>query len=381
MFRMIMCCFLILSCRTPSTPKDETAQLSQDQSRVGDIALNSGFSQAQSQSKELTSIQLSRLQQISHKVYEHQSTTSTGGNARYWDVVIELSHIPSKRTAELATLAELFGETPDISAEQSSINLTKFLPKSMRFTINKSFDEQNISKYGLLGSSDLNRDPILDNFVIRSTIKAMTNCWTTAYEVLRGADDGFMTFFASDAAIMKYISYPGAPDAQFNSDDSDYSRFIKELSWQEACVPSSRRSCPQDDMVAKRNQSLLPGDLLLIYRNPSAIEHAAIYIDNDFYFERTGAKGKNYLYRLVPFAEIASFYSDPASVFRFRRFVDKTPLPDPLDSFGRDHDFETQISEMLPVNLSHRFRPAYQPEVGDARDLGIYEYRLHTYTD
>lgn len=365
--------FFSYSCRTVTSSKTANSETEKN-------FVKGSFVSSAVLGSEETSIQLSSLSKIKHTVFKETLKTETGGKSFGWRVKISLSEQPALRAEQIAILTSSFGQSPKIDEDVISLDLRQFLPKSMQLTLDKGFDELKESKYGLLlGSSNLERDPIVDNFVIRTTLKDLTNCWTTAYEVLRDDKEAFMTFFASDLEVMSYIAYPGAPANNFNSESSKYSKFIKQLTWQEACIATSRRSCSDEDHTEERNKNLKPGDLLLIYRSPKEIEHAAIYIDQDFYFERTGAKGKNYLYRLVPFSEIAATYNNPESVYRYRRFFKNKQLPNPLEVFGKTHPFEQEVLGMMSEELKRNFRPAYQPEAGDSRDMGLYRYQLHLY--
>ena len=362
---------LVAGCRT-SAHRSELASMTHG------ISIAGTFSPSSPSTEAITDIILPLADRIPHQVKAIVVETASGGRAEVWQVEFFLEDEAVKRKEQISFLRDLYQTPYRVSSERDQYFMKDFLPPAMAAVLNHGFDEQSQTLRGLLGGSDLDRDPMVDNFVLQPKIKTLTNCWTTAYEILRQRDDHFMTFFASDLAVLPYLGYPGAPAASFNDDASPYSQFIKELPWQQACVPGERRSCPQGDLFEQRNEGLEPGDVLLVYKDSKTLMHAAIMVDHDFYFERTGAKGKNYLYRLVPFSQIAKDYSEPELKFRYRRFRGaEQELPDPLAVFGQTGAAEKAVWQLMPESLRAAYRPALQPEVGDARDLGIYEFKDH----
>jgi cell wall-associated NlpC family hydrolase len=162
-------------------------------------------------------------------------------------------------------------------------------------------------------------------------------------------------------------------DGSIHNRDTEWNTFVKELSWQEACVPTQRRMCPDGDLFQARNERLENGDVLVI-SSDKGIEHAAIYLGSDLYFEKTGAKSDTELYRMVPFDEIANTYRDPELRYRYRRPKKDATLPPHSSAFQESqHEVEEAIWNLMPAELkSLGAAPFWQPEVGDSRDLGIY---------
>ena len=123
-----------------------------------------------------------------------------------------------------------------------------------------------------------------------------TNCWGTAYEMVRGAPDGQITlFYGDDVQILNLLR--------------DY-RFSTH-------VPS-----PDEKKIENPNAQF--GDVILFLSGKDLV-HATVYIDKNLQFEKAGYHTTS-PYRLsIPEPELA------ADHFEFRRFKTGTRLPHPKD--------------------------------------------------
>lgn len=304
----------------------------------------------------------------------------SGSRATFYDVRLELSQDVSERQQQIRELSRKFGRSsefavPLISDSAETYYLSDFVPARMQALQGMSYPKQSKVLRGLLGKSDLNRDPVIDNFVLRPEVRRVTNCWTTAFELMRQDPLQFSAWFASDRHIVPYLDAIGS-DGQLLDEDTQWTSFVKELKWQQACIPDPSSWCPDGDLHMARNQGLKRGDLLLIH-GEAGLEHAALYVGRDLYFEKTGARSTSQLYRLVPFSEIARSYASGRRSdlrFRFRRPRGDAVWPDPGQGFSSGwNEFEREVHDLMSADLrSLGAFPSWQPEVGDSRDLGIY---------
>jgi hypothetical protein len=69
------------------------------------------------------------------------------------------------------------------------------------------------------------------------------------------------------------------------------------------------------------------------------LQHVAIFIDNDFYFEKAGS-GDSALYRVSHWNTLSKTWPPDLHGYSWRRF-NKRPLPDPSDIFN----LETSLPE------------------------------------
>src|SRR5207245_718347 len=116
-----------------------------------------------------------------------------------------------------------------------------------------------------------------------------TNCWNAVWEVLRGSKESTNVFYIDPTRARSVLESP------------TYSRPVKELSAAEA-------SSAEDE--AARNAGLQPRDVLLIVGQSQqddegrtvagTLVHAALFIDDDFYFEKTSPDDFS-TYRFVSF--------------------------------------------------------------------------------
>ena len=359
---LVSCTLALFGCEGAAPPQ---AMFSSDSFVTGKIV-----------SKNSVPIQLSLSHTIPHQTFKEVTQMPSGKLVATWKVEFTLSENRAEREGQISFLAQTYGmgHLP-LGLQGNKLELRDFLRPSMQALLNTSFVHRERIERGLLGPSVLSRPAIIDNFVLSPTVKTLNNCWTTVYEVLRNDSSRFVSFFASDSAVQKYLgSGPNETAKDPANLSTPVSSFVKELSWQEACVPTEKHFCPDGNLARERNKDLVPGDYLLIY-GKNGLEHAAIFLDQDVYFEKTGAKGDRYAYRLVPFSEISDAYKDPNLRYRFRRMKETAQLPHPLEAFdGRHNATEAAITDLLPEEYHKRHRVAHQPEVHDSRDIAIYEF-------
>lgn len=165
------------------------------------------------------------------------------------------------------------------------------------------------------------------------------NCWTTAYEVLRDWGKPF------DQLIGRFAFIGGAEALETFSSPKHHSR---KTSLPHAVIMGN-------DPVA-RNRDRQVGDLLIIRTKASSmysIAHAAIWIDDDLYFEKTNS-GSDEPMRLALWDDVVSSYKvqdDPDLPMEMDFYTIKgaaEPLP-PQSAFTGRPAFETD--EPLPEDL------------------------------
>ncbi len=97
--------------------------------------------------------------------------------------------------------------------EARPFQLSEFLRPAMQATLNADFRDQDgfIKSKAVLTLPDADtRDKSLSriggSYFIRPRYSVRSNCWTTAYEMLRQREDNFLHFFSSDIAIWPYLA-------------------------------------------------------------------------------------------------------------------------------------------------------------------------------
>lgn len=201
------------------------------------------------------------------------------------------------------------------------------------------------------------------------TVRVASNCWTTAYEVARNPTDRVELFYVEGVDIERVLR-----DDIFGSD-------VKTLEGAALIDPAAAGA-------AERNSGLEPGDMLLLYVSPYPgvweLAHAATFIDDDLYFEKTGPKSP-YAYRLVSYRDLVSampIYGRDNGFTKtrlhFRRFNGK-PLPAPSQAFsltGLERvpgQFRWAISSGVPEDLRSSLALAVQ---GPMTSPMAYLYRI-----
>lgn len=178
-------------------------------------------------------------------------------------------------------------------------SLTDFMPRLVQATVKTAFIperfERRDARFGL-----------------------STNCWGTAFEFVRADPEGFFAFFA-----------PAARAGRFFASDT-FSRGVKEFRPPDFATSTS-----------VRNQGLKFGDILTIYLgqperdlDDRQLFHAAVYIDHDLYYEKSGYDGDQ-VYRIVRFKDLIQDYPPESFRYLFRRF-DLSPLPEPDFAFAKN---------------------------------------------
>lgn len=217
-----------------------------------------------------------------------------------------------------------------LKGRKATYDITDFLPPIVQATVKHRFHPHYI-QYVPGGFEELQQDG-----TYKSSLTA--NCWGTVYEYLRGDPQSLKIFYASNRQIGEILL------------DATYSSHVKVLN----------QSQVFGDVSKTRNTGLVPGDILVVLKNdampmeserhnyypgtsayPTEIVHAAIYIDNDLYFEKTGFSGRA-LYRIVSFQNILIDNREDHS-FIYRRSTGASQMPDPKVAFGLDN---TPLNDM-----------------------------------
>lgn len=177
------------------------------------------------------------------------------------------------------------------------------------------------------------------------------NCWGTAYEVVRTTTAGI----GSGEYVVFYTDRHQA-DATLRNEG-----FSREVM---PALTLTRGQEPKDAPVA--GDPRLPGDVMLIISDfklgngtvIQILEHAAVYIDNGIYFEKSNA-GPQDPFRLARFEDVVGTYVEGRDRVRleFRRF-DKAPLPHPVKAFGDPAyvALDERYAGPLPAELSKVLR-------------------------
>lgn len=327
--------------------------------QVNDSASPSGFILVSSNTRETLNHPISQLDDIDYEV-------ELVGKARHEILLRNLD------LAQFERVKKTFWANSPLTYASRDFSLSEFLPPAMQALEGHKFDYGDgvvthyIHKIGMiLGISGFKLFEDGKGTDIHS-FRVLSNCWNTAYELLRGRTDSFLHFFASDVDALRYLDDGAAriDDRRYSQKNTEYSQFIKEFD----CQPSGDKVpaiCLDDDR-AQRNQGLQFGDLLLISNAPDRLEHAAIYLADDLFFELSGID-KNSIYRISSWSQIRKIKAYRDSHYVFRRFNGEgfKPLPNPHDVFGthRENAF---------------VKPEYQQrwKVVEFKDLGtsVYAY-------
>ena len=125
------------------------------------------------------------------------------------------------------------------------------------------------------------------------SLGATMNCWTTAFEMLREWGKPW-------ASTQGKIAYFGPRDAE-----GIFTKNSSAISLQQP-LPRAAWSTTK---IAERNAGRLPGDLLHIRTRSSIFgpAHAAIWIDDDLYFEKTNSASDDPI-RLAFYSDVVSPY-------------------------------------------------------------------------
>ena len=265
----------------------------------------SDFSQPAVIRTELTTLQLARSQDFPHRILRR--TVATGKyffDSDFYDV-----EFPMLNENEFRRLQNIYGgwsRTRNQETFQSGKvwNLSEFLPPAMAAKLGNVFQ----------GEETLEMLPHIfgtkaDGKRIATPVQLISNCWGTAYEVMRGAQTH------SDELILFYAPQRLARAVFF---DPQWSEEIRPISKTVSTDPSLR------------NAGLMPGDVLVI--GNTWLQHVAIFVDDDLYFEKSGT-GNSALYRLNTLDTIVATWPPDLHGYSWRRFH-RQPLPDPSELFN-----------------------------------------------
>jgi hypothetical protein len=175
----------------------------------------------------------------------------------------------------------------------------------------------------------------------------VVNCWGMAFSVLYAIKSGDYKL------LNQMVLSAGDEEVAYQFFTSfKYSLMIQDT-----------RSFPMAfDDASLRNRRLLPGDVLLVYHKTDEIylDHVAIMIDQDLYFEKAGT-GDQVPFRLNDWKGITSSWIPRVFEFQWRRF-NREHLPSASQVFGLQNPI---TSQRLPLLKTIR------PQVSDSMTLSI----------
>jgi len=267
---------------------------------------------------ELTNLQLARSQGIDHRIL--RKTVETGKyffDSHFYDV-----EFPNLSESEFRRLQDIYGgwsQSRHLETFQPGKvwTLSDFLPPAMAAKLGNVFQGEETQRQlpRIFGAN-------ADGKRIPTPVQLISNCWGTAYEVLRGSQ----TF--SDELILFYAPQRQARAVFF---DPQWSEELRRIS----------KMVPSDPSV--RNSGLKPGDVLVI--GDAWLQHVAIFVDDDLYFEKSGT-GNTALYRLNTWETIVATWPPDLHGYSWRRF-NHHPLPDPSELFN----LKTSLPPHLDLTL------------------------------
>lgn len=249
--------------------------------------------------------------------------------------------------------------------------LLDFLPPALQATSGLHFHEQH-QDYGLPSFAEG-----AESRQVNQSALLAANCWGFAYAVMEAASNPeaplTLSLASPQVAWSAYTAQGLFPLLQSSADEQ-----------------SLTGNTAAD--AAMRNAKLQPGDLVLLWHDNGGgqglyLDHVAVYLDEDLYFERSGS-GDHVPFRVNTWAGLVADW--PAFVFNFewRRRAERyarDPLPTAGESFGlyQQQDEFPLLSELLP-DVAGRFSmtPSYNASVPPKhvyeetyvwiKDLGAY---------
>jgi hypothetical protein len=266
---------------------------------VSTDATVSDFSRPEVIRTEFTDLRLARISQIQHRIV--RKTVATGKyffDSNFYDV-----EFPRLTETEFDQLRETYSgwsasKNPEGFRAGRSWTLASFLPPAMTAHLEYNFlAEQSFMDLPRIFGNDA------DGARVKTPVLLLSNCWGSAYEVLREAQTpaSFLTLFYAPERLAR--------------------AFFFDARWSEEVLPVSKQ-IPADPKV--RNLGLRPGDVLVI--GDRYLQHIAIFVDDDFYFEKSGA-GNTALYRLNTWETIVATWPPDLHGYSWRRF-NRAALPD-----------------------------------------------------
>ncbi len=295
----LVTCPLVVSCGLPS-------------SSVND------FQRATIIKTEITPFQLSRAAPFAHKVLRKQ----VASGKYFFDSDFYDAEFPNLSEADFNALKTRYSSW---SSAQSAVRyaanrtwtLSNFLPPAMQATLEQVFVPEvrtrNLPK--VFG-------PNATGARESTSVTLLSNCWGTAYEIVRAARSG------ENSLALFYAPQQLARNAFLNP------------KWSEEIRPFSKEDFAN---AQERNKGLRTGDVLLV--GDKWLQHVAIFIDNDFYFEKAGA-GETALYRITHWNLLQQTWPSNLHGYSWRRF-NKQTLPNPSELFNLRSSFPAEISTSL----------------------------------
>lgn len=274
---------------------------------------------------ELTPLKLARSQDIPHRIL--RKTVITGKyffDSHFYDV-----EFPSLSESEFRRLQKIYGgwsKTRNQETYQSDKvwNLSQFLPPAMASKLGNVFQGEETLEMlpHIFGSK-------ADGQRIPTPVQLISNCWGTAYEVMRAAQT------PSEELILFYAPQRLAKAVFFDPQ------------WSEEIRPISKTVSPDPSV---RSAGLMPGDVLLI--GDAWLQHVAIFVDDDLYFEKSGT-GNTALYRLNTLETILATWPPDLHGYSWRRFHSR-PLPQPSELFNLRTSLPSNIDLSLFTEAEQR---------------------------
>ena len=267
---------------------------------------------------ELTTLKLTRSHGIPHRIL--RKTVITGKyffDSNFYDV-----EFPSPSESDFRRLQNIYGgwsktRNHETFQPDKVWNLSQFLPPAMAAKLGSVFQgEETLEKLPRIFGTKA------DGQRIPTPVQLISNCWGTAYEVMRAAQT------PSDELILFYAPQRLARAVFF---DPQWSEEIRPIS----------KTVPTEPSV--RSAGLMPGDVLLI--GDAWLQHVAIFVDDDLYFEKSGT-GNTALYRLNTLDTILATWPPDLHGYSWRRFHGR-PLPDPSELFN----LKTSLPSHIDLSL------------------------------
>jgi hypothetical protein len=230
---------------------------------------------------------------------------------------INLKNIDAEK---FTLLKKTYGGEAEFNENLSTYPLETFLPKSFSALMNKRFKPQRLkipeNTYSFLTSK-------IPTFAAREVF-VQSNCWSTVYSLWTQPKNEYPFFFADEQDIQKAIF-----DNKVSLDPKNEG--VESYFFQAQTFEPNKNLEPMDAVFI----SLFSG-------GKHSLVHAAIFIDDNIYFEKTGTD-EEFAYRFVTFDNIKSKYSSHAGGWfnvRFRRLLSGTKLAHPDEVFGIENTFK-----------------------------------------
>ena len=251
-------------------------------------------------------------------------------NSTNWQIVFDELSEP-----QFETLKSAYGGRSEVKySPGNSYEIQDFLPpifqalNGLRYRGLDVVSEGTLRAY-LQGRESLMKSEPSENFN-ELMIRGGSNCWGFAYEVARDDKVAYETFLVNGFNLHNVFEEERNARKIFSRTYRDLAKMTRE----------------------QRNQDLKPGDILFVNQNVTfdnseqkgPLLHAAVYVDDDLYFEKTGVSN-GFLYRFVTFDQISATYGRvndfqpfDNSFFTFFRVwgEQKPPLPKIGELVGKE---------------------------------------------